>query len=691
MEHCKISIIIPCYNYGHYLNQAINSVLASTFQDFEIIIVNDGSTDPYTKKVLKNIKHPKIKIIHQENKGVPNARNNGIRNSVGDYIMCLDADDLIDPTFMEKAYWIFETRLEVGIVSSWTQNFGDEHYIWKVNFFSPYKLFKENILHVSSLFRRVCWEVTGGYDESMKYYGYEDWEFWIRIVKAGWQVAYIPEALFFYRQHKDSRLKSSRKFHNELKSYIYTKHKELFKINKQIIFWLDWVYKSLRSQAFRDFIIDSFYKYLPSETAHKTVEIGSSLLALSHRLKTSRFIQDTKLNERGKKKYINEYRVLLSSDTRNVLCLFPWLEIGGADKVNSSILSGLVKKSYHPIIVTTVPSQHPWNKLFKKTTIEIFHLPNFVKDTETALNFLATLISNRAIKLIFLSNSRLGYELLPRLKKLFPDIPVISLIHSYLPQEKWDFAKFAKKFDAYISRHIVVANHVRNWMITQLKICSQKIFMISNGINIEEFSPFRRNGLKEEFRKTLGISEKQPVIVFTGRFSPEKQPLYFVKIAHSILKITYNQKNTATFLMIGDGELKYEIRKTITKLSLQKHIKLLGAHNDIRPYLSCADFMILPSLVEGLPIIGLEAMAMGVPIIASNVPGWQELITDGENGFLVPLNNKEMFVEIALSLIENPQLRNTIGYKARQTIVNQYTLTEMINKYVNTFETFIKS
>jgi glycosyltransferase involved in cell wall biosynthesis len=102
----KASVIIPCYNYGRYLEEAVGSILNQTFQDFEIIIINDGSTDntiSVAERLIAQYHDHQIRLINQENSGQPAiSRNRGINEAIGEYILCLDADDMILPTMLEK-------------------------------------------------------------------------------------------------------------------------------------------------------------------------------------------------------------------------------------------------------------------------------------------------------------------------------------------------------------------------------------------------------------------------------------------------------------------------------------------------------------------------------------------------------------------------------------------------------------
>jgi glycosyltransferase involved in cell wall biosynthesis len=224
-----VSVIIPCYNYGKYVVDAIESALANTYKNIEIIIVNDCSTDAYTNELLSNLVKPKTRVInHSENKGLPSTRNTGIALSSGKYIVPLDADDTIHPLFIEKTVQVLENRPRVGFVSTGIRYFGDRNFIHVPPRYNFYRLLFTNITSVTSTFRRVAWEQVGGFKDNMRD-GYEDWEFWISIGEKGWLGHLIPDVLFNYRKHGHSMLTDAVKKHDELVQKIRNNHPELYK------------------------------------------------------------------------------------------------------------------------------------------------------------------------------------------------------------------------------------------------------------------------------------------------------------------------------------------------------------------------------------------------------------------------------------------------------------------------------
>lgn len=231
----KVSVVIPCYNHGIFLLDTLDSLQAQTFTDFEIIVVNDGSTDESTVTLLQNLKLPKTRVFHTVNKGVSAARNRGIEEANGHYIMPLDADDKIGPEYLELAVNVLETRPEVAIVYCERVLFGECGGVDALPEYDPRALLIENCIYPAALFRKVDWKTVGGYSEKMVY-GWEDWDFWISLSELKKQVVKIPEPLFFYRVRGDSRDHSLR-FNKKIAmmSVMIMRHKRLYFRNLDLL------------------------------------------------------------------------------------------------------------------------------------------------------------------------------------------------------------------------------------------------------------------------------------------------------------------------------------------------------------------------------------------------------------------------------------------------------------------------
>ena len=227
----KISVIMPCYNLGRYLDEAVDSVFDQTFQDFEIIIVNDGSSDSLTNELLKEYNRPKVRVIAAEHKGVMHARNLAIEHARGECICALDADDVLERTYFEKAVKLLDEDDSVAFVSCWLKTFGDEEWIWQQDRCDLVALLGECTVATPSLVRKSALMVVGGYDASMPEQGYEDWDLWISLVEKGFSGKIIPEVLFFYRRRADSVSRACEKpeTHLLLLRYMIEKHQKSYR------------------------------------------------------------------------------------------------------------------------------------------------------------------------------------------------------------------------------------------------------------------------------------------------------------------------------------------------------------------------------------------------------------------------------------------------------------------------------
>lgn len=222
----KLSIIIPCYNHGIYLDEAISSVIQSqSIFDYEIIIVNDGSTDEHTLNVLNGLDRTKYKIIHQLNQGLAAARNNGISIAKGKYILPLDSDNKLHNNYLAKAIQILENDSSIDVVYGNPMFFGNESGVRRIGEVRTSEMIDCNRIDACAVFKKTIWQKAGGYDGSMPAMGNEDWEFWINIILNGGKLYYLDDICFYYRVVIDSMsVTTTRPSFEENKDYIYKKH-----------------------------------------------------------------------------------------------------------------------------------------------------------------------------------------------------------------------------------------------------------------------------------------------------------------------------------------------------------------------------------------------------------------------------------------------------------------------------------
>lgn len=214
----KFSIIIPVYNYAHYLSEAVGSALAQTIPS-EVIIVNDGSTDN-SLEVAQSYESRGVKVINQVNKGLPSARNTGIMNATSDFILFLDADDILLGDCIEKI---------IEGIKRWEEKFNNYPDIIAPSFKEFGTRDREVILlgtplikdfttanrlgYFSAIKKSVLLEV-GGYSPKMAK-GYEDYHLWFDILKRGHKVLTLQDILVLYRVKENSMLVEAQKYHHE--------------------------------------------------------------------------------------------------------------------------------------------------------------------------------------------------------------------------------------------------------------------------------------------------------------------------------------------------------------------------------------------------------------------------------------------------------------------------------------------
>lgn len=609
-----ISVIIPCYNYGQYLQEAIESVLNQTFQDFEIIIVNDGSTDPATIKLLKNINCPKTRVINQKNSKVPTARNNGIREARGKYICCLDADDKLTSTYLEKCLFIMELY-KLDICSTWLQEFGDSKNIWHTSDLNISTIRDNNQLTTSSVFTKNIWKKTGGYNIKLND-GYEDWGFWIAIAEKGGRGMTIKEPLFLYRKHGYSLTNSA-----------ISKHKYLVKIIKTIF---PRVYKDEK-------YVHKIYK--KSQISYKAINPYTNLMA---------------------------HRKVQSQE--GVLFFTPWMVAGGADKRFLAMGKALLNNGEKVSFITTEEQPQyydSWTNEYQKLTNDIFNLPALLKK-EDYYTFVKYIIKSRNVKIIIIGGSNYAYQVTKKIKKDFPQIKIIDLLFNTEGHFESSL-KFAEYIDTTIAENKTISKAYTRKNPSGYK----KIKVIPNGVDISQY-----HMLKKSYKK------KKIVISYIGRISPEKGPDIFINAIEKIHKKYPNCK----FALAGNGPSLDECKRQINLLGLSNICKIPGNINTYE-YLKKTDILIVPSRIDGRPNIILEAMASGVPVIASKTGGIPLLLgTNQERGLLFKPGSVNSLVKKISFLINNTQIRESLANKARVYTEKKLNDRVFLDEFVKTIK-----
>jgi glycosyltransferase involved in cell wall biosynthesis len=621
-----VSIVTPFYNMQDFIKETAESVFRQTFRDFEWLVIDDGSTDPKALKAVHDLaeRDGRVRILHQMNAGPGAARNHGFREARGEYVAQLDADDLMEPTFLEKCLWFLETHPHCAWAHTASIGFGDQEYLW-LREFDREELLKENFLVPTSVVRRNAHFTVGGYDESIRY-GHEDWDYWLSMVEHGFTSKVIPEFLCWYRRRSNSRISETdgdpfRK--REFAELMRHKHGRIYK---------------------------SGLPPTPEPPWPPPYPLINDHLPFANR-------------------HPSDKRV-------GVLFMWPWLTMGGSDKFNLDLLRGLDRSEFRPYIVTTLKSENPWGDRFSELTPEIFHLPNFVP-VEDWLRFLVYLLRSREIQIIFISNSEYGYLCSPVLKRLFPQVKVIDFVH--LEEMYWKgggYAYGSMAASPVLARSLVSSQRLRETYVAGFSRDPGKLHCVYTNIDAEkEFNPerFPMGVLRRQARCPLSV----PVILFMGRICDQKRPEVIVEIASRLRRRT---SDPFQLWIVGDGPDLPKIKQLTYGLGLEDIAVFWGSTRDPGQYYREADIFLLPSKWEGIALTLYEAMAMSLPVVASDVGGQGELVTP-EVGFLLPAGNPDDidgFVETLLYLIENPIVRRELGAAGRERVRTYFRLSKML-------------
>jgi glycosyltransferase involved in cell wall biosynthesis len=228
------TIVIPCFNHGQFVGEAVASCLRQENADVRVVVVDDGSTDGSTPAACEALAGPRVRVIRQDNRGLSAARNRGAKGADTEYLVFLDADDWINFRFVAKLHDAIEkqraagTDGDVAYAYCYERLVGQYDGYWRVPDFDPVLMMFSNLHPVTTLIRRDRFDAVGGFDESMRE-GYEDWDLWLRFIERGWRGVRVPEALFVWRRHSTTTMISSAvPRHEALYAYLMKQHAPLF-------------------------------------------------------------------------------------------------------------------------------------------------------------------------------------------------------------------------------------------------------------------------------------------------------------------------------------------------------------------------------------------------------------------------------------------------------------------------------
>ncbi|MCW8087506.1 glycosyltransferase [Sabulicella glaciei] len=610
------SVVIPCFNYGDYVAEAVGSVRAQTLKDHEIIVVEGGSTDGSTPERVAALADGTVQVLVQSQPHRVGAnRNLGITHARGKYIVCLDADDMLHPTYLEKAAYLLERR-GADVVSAGMELFGAETGTLSiVRRPDLATLLSGNHVLTCAAFRRHFWETAGGFrDDAGGSDGHvhEDWLFWTRVVALGAKVVNLADDfLLRYRVHAASLSRSA--------------------------------------------------SVLPMDKQAALVRAGNADVLTDEAIGTSRALKARRAA------FPTLPHPASEAHTKPVLLIaVPWLVLGGAERLLAEVVRHLVGEGWEINIISTLspgPEAGNTTDWFTRHTDRVFDLPRFLEEEDWA-DFILSTIAGRRVSTLLIAGSTFTYRMLRRIRVQFPHLKVVDLLFNTVGHTNDN-----RRYKRLIDLTIVENDEVRGWLL-QRGERTDRVRLVKSGIDLTMAHPNLRTSAT---RRALGMPEDGVVVGFAGRWSEEKNPLGFLDLV-----IACPPDWDIHFVMAGTGPQRAQVEARIAGApAAYRRLHLLGLVDDPLSLLANVDLLVLPSLLDGRPTVVLEALGVGTPILASEVGGLPELVRPGETGWLVEPGNVPAMLEVLRQIRERSGLLAEMRSRARSHAMIEADLGKM--------------
>lgn len=647
-EHTPlVSVLLPVHNAGAYLAASIESILKQSFRDFELIIINDGSTDE-SPKIISSFPDTRIVLVNNgKNLGLIASLNKGIRLAKGKYIARMDADDIALPERFRKQVGKMESDPGIAVLSSFVDFINEDGEItgeWNTDREAVSEkeirslMMKTNCIAHPTVMMRTDIAKEFLYKQNQK--GAEDWDLWMRILADGKRIAKIPEVLLQYRVHPAS-IMGKEKSATSLE-------KRLMRVKRKFLFG-----------QLAKFRINAFYfgvKYSWCRNFARLL-VSTVFPVWGRNIKRLLTSPPWKVVKQGK-----IFKAVLQEFTGRHFFIFPYTHVGGAEKVHAAIVAAVADQ--HPLVIfSNFSDNDKFTGLFREhaAVLDIAHYLHYPFTKKKAAAMLSAAINASHHGVLLGSNSGFFYNLVPLLEK---DVKVIDLIHAfkYSPGGNTDHLKLVplasrldqrvfvsgdamKEFSDFLF-HANIPNRLRN-----------RLVKIINGVPAD-------NTPVKSFEKSAGV-------LFVGRNSPEKRLEVFLGVAHnmppdfhfSVVGVDGPQDRSRVFF---HGELTDEQKKNSIY------------HEN--------DFLLVTSSREGFPMVIMEAMMAGLVVIATPVGDIPNHL-DGKNGLVTLSADAENVVAemkaLLLELANDPVRVMKIKQAARSYALQNFSMEQFNASYRN--------
>lgn len=377
----------------------------------------------------------------------------------------------------------------------------------------------------------------------------------------------------------------------------------------------------------------------------------------------------------------------------SILFVVDGLEFGGGERTFLQLIQELFHEQYDIHVATS-----PEGDFFKVLTgmgIDVVSLELKNRINFNKIKKLSEIIRERKINIVHSQGARADFFARMAARKLKPKIRIVNTVA--MPVKGYDVGAFKKGIyrffdwvsERYVDRFIVVSDVLRETLLNSYRIPHDKVIKVYNGIELNEYRPNGKEvrSQKSEVKREFGIAKDVPVIGAIGRMVWQKGFEYLIQ---AILEIVKNYPKVKV-LLVGDGPLRKRLEALSEELRVRDNVIFTGFRSDIKEILSTVDLLVIPSLLEGFPMVTLEAMAMAKPIVATNIDGITEQITDGVDGILVPPKNPSALAKAVIRALNDKELAMTMGLAARKKVEQKFSVEKMIAETKKVYLSLLKA
>lgn len=643
----KVTVLLPVYNAAQFLREAIESVLSQSYRDFELLIVNDGSTDS-SSEIISSFTDSRIRVLQNEkNIGLIASLNRGIAEAKGKYIARMDADDISLPGRLQHQVTKMEDDPGVAVLSSFvdfmnvdgdiTGNWATDREATSESEIRNLMMRTNCIAHPTVMMRA---DVVRKYLYNPKRKGAEDWDLWMRMLAGGQRIVKLPEVLLNYRVHPGSITASD-------------KSEDILEV-RLIRFKRRWLWSQLGKFKLNRFFFGVKFSLLKNIARHI---VSNKLPHWGRDIKRLLTSPPWKVMEQGR-----ELKELLAKHEGRHFFIFPYTHVGGAEIVHADIVRTVADKK--PLVLFSAFSENDFflSRFTKHAkALDIAHYVNYPFTRKRAKKLLSDKI-NSTIGVVFGCNAGLFYDIIPMLGT---QVKIVDLIHAFKYQPEANLAH---------RKYLPLATRIDERIFVSAAAEQEfKTFCFHNNVPkaIRDRTKLITNSVEVPPEVSVEIHDK-PGILWIGRNSPEKRYGLFGKIR---LLLMVNDPEKFRFSSVGIDDVTDDI---------QAHGELFD-NKALQEVYRQNDFLLVTSSREGFPMVIMEAMAQGLIVISTPVGDVPNRL-DGSNGIVLKscVDEKEVAleaVEIIRELIADPERMKSIRKEAHAYALKHYSIERFDREY----------